>query len=117
MIYTVYFNACTRLGNDRALILGKNVFEQLPIEYHQSNDVMVSIFDMSIKCNDLESAEFLFPRLKKVSFLMILLLINACAKIGDVSMCQWVISYLSPSAFDNFRIQCSLIDMWVNESN
>ena len=65
VIYTTFFNACARLGNDEALILGKQVFQQLPIEYHRSNDVLIPIFDMFVKCNDMESAESLFLRLKR----------------------------------------------------
>ena len=65
VIYTAYFTACAKLGNNEALVLGKKVFQQLPNKYRQLNDVLISVFDMFIKCNDIESAESLFPRLKK----------------------------------------------------
>lgn len=151
IIHKLYFNACGLLGNNEGLILGKKVLEQMPIEYHQSNDVLIRVFDMFVKCNDLSSAESLFPRLqsnvitygslmkmcnlngapektielfnqmktKKVDSndIILVLLINACAQISHISLCEWVISHLSSSASDSLYIQHSLIDMWVSESN
>ena len=148
--YTIYFNACARLGNNEALDLGKKVFQQLPIKYHQSNDVLISVFDMFFKCNDVESAESLFIRLKRsvISYgslmkmynnndqpektlalfkqmkrenvdsneIIFAWLISACTQIGDISMCEWVISQLSPSALNNFQIQSALVNMWVSKS-
>ena len=150
VIYTTYFHACARLGNDEALVLGEKVFRQLPIEYHRSNDVLFSIFDMFIKCNDMKSAESLLPRLKPsvVSYgllmkmynvndqpektfalfkqmkrenidpddIILVLLINACAQISNISMCRWVVSQISSSVLVNPWIQSALIDMWVSES-
>ena len=42
------------------------------------------------------------------------LLIDACSHIGDLSLCQWLVSQMSPSLFTDRWIQNGLVDMWVS---
>ena len=56
----VFFNACAKLGNEKALSLGKKVFNELEIN---SYDVLPMVLNMFIKCDDLKSAECLFNRM------------------------------------------------------
>ncbi|CAF4321134.1 unnamed protein product, partial [Rotaria sp. Silwood2] len=51
-----------QLKNEKALNLGKKVFNELKIE---SNDILHMVLNMFIKCDDLNSAEHLFNRMNR----------------------------------------------------
>ncbi|CAF1052345.1 unnamed protein product [Adineta steineri] len=62
IILNLFFNACAQLKTKNALNLAKNVFDQFVIK---SNDLLYSILNMFIKCDDLENAEILFDRIDR----------------------------------------------------
>ncbi|CAF1183546.1 unnamed protein product [Rotaria sp. Silwood1] len=146
IIFSILFNACAQLRTKDALDLGKKVFNQLPIECRQSNDLLYSVLNMFIKCDDLKSAESLFNRIDRdlISYgsmmkfynmkeqpeqtltlfeqmkqnkikpnkIIFVLLIDACSVIGDLSLCQSLISQIPPSFLTDPWIQVGLVDMW-----
>lgn len=61
----IFFNACAQLKNEKALILGKKVFDELVINLNESNDLLFMVLNMFIKCDDLKSAESLFNRIDR----------------------------------------------------
>ncbi|CAF1125375.1 unnamed protein product [Adineta steineri] len=62
IILNIFFNACAQLKTKNALNLAKNVFDQLVVK---SNDLLYSVLNMFIKCDDLKNAEILFDRMKR----------------------------------------------------
>ncbi|CAF1049834.1 unnamed protein product [Adineta steineri] len=62
IILNIFFNACAQLKTKNALNLAKNVFDQLIIK---SNDLLYSVLNMFIKCDDLKNAEILFDRIDR----------------------------------------------------
>lgn len=63
IIYTIFFNACAQLANDKGLTLGKKVFSRLPTQFRQSPKILSAIFNLYVQCADVPSAEELFGRL------------------------------------------------------
>lgn len=60
-----FFHACAQSGTKEALALGKKTFEELPKEYREDTNVGYAVFDMFVRCDDLDSAETLFRQLKR----------------------------------------------------
>ncbi len=59
--FIVFFNACGQAANFKALNIGKQVFSRL---LNKSNErILYAVFDMFIKCSDLDNAEKLFSQL------------------------------------------------------
>ncbi|CAF1431394.1 unnamed protein product [Rotaria sp. Silwood1] len=66
VILRIFFNACAQLKNEKALNLGKKVFNQLDINSNQTNvDILHMVLNMFIKCDDLKCAESLFNRINR----------------------------------------------------
>ncbi len=63
--FVILFNACAQLATPQSLTLGKQVLSCLPEEYRESIDILYSLSNMFIKCNDLNNAESLFNRLNR----------------------------------------------------
>jgi len=63
--YSILFNACAQLSTSQSLRLGKEIFSRLPKEYQESDDILYSLSNMFIKCNDLNNAESIFNRLNR----------------------------------------------------
>ena len=61
ILHHIFSRLCT-IRNSRGIGFGS---KSLPTITHRSNDVFVCIFNMFIKCNDMESAESFFSRLKR----------------------------------------------------
>ena len=61
----------------------------------------------------------LFERMKeekiKPNEIIFQLLITACSKIGDLSLCEDILSQMPQTLFSNHMIQGGLIHMWVSE--
>ncbi|CAF1576482.1 unnamed protein product, partial [Rotaria magnacalcarata] len=62
--YTVAFNACAKLCNDRAMKVGKNLLAEMPENYRNNNITSTSAIDMLMKFGDVESAERIFRAIK-----------------------------------------------------
>ncbi|CAF1152611.1 unnamed protein product [Rotaria sordida] len=63
--YTIIFNACAQLANDRAKEIGRKLFHQMPKHFHNNNVLLTSAIDMLMKFGDVETAENLFQMMKK----------------------------------------------------
>ncbi|CAF2065726.1 unnamed protein product [Rotaria magnacalcarata] len=62
--YTVVFNACAGLANDRAMKIGKELLAKMPDNYRNDNIISTSAIDMLMKFGDVESAERIFRSIK-----------------------------------------------------
>ncbi|CAF4144178.1 unnamed protein product [Rotaria magnacalcarata] len=62
--YTIVFNACAKLCNDRAMKIGKKLLAKMPENYRNSNITSTSAIDMLMKFGDVESAERMFRSIK-----------------------------------------------------
>ncbi|CAF1553200.1 unnamed protein product, partial [Rotaria sordida] len=63
--YTIIFNACAQLANDRAKEIGRKLLQQMPKHFHNNNVLLTSAIDMLMKFGDIENAENLFQMMKK----------------------------------------------------
>jgi pentatricopeptide repeat protein len=77
-----------------------------------------SLMKMYNDKNEPEKTLNLFEQMKQTKIepnqIIFVLIINACAKIGDLSKCESVLLQVSNSCLNDIRIQNSLIDMWVS---
>ncbi|CAF5186898.1 unnamed protein product, partial [Rotaria magnacalcarata] len=62
--YTIVFNACAKLCNDRAMKIGKKLLAKMPENYRNNNITSNSAIDMLMKFGDVESAERIFRSIK-----------------------------------------------------
>ncbi|CAF1407457.1 unnamed protein product, partial [Rotaria magnacalcarata] len=62
--YTLVFNACAKLCNDRAMKIGKKLLAKMPENYRNNNITSTSAIDMLMKFGDVESAERIFRSIK-----------------------------------------------------
>ncbi|CAF4155773.1 unnamed protein product, partial [Rotaria magnacalcarata] len=62
--YTIVFNACAKLCNDRAMKIGKKLLAKMPENYRNDNIISTSAIDMLMKFGDVESAERMFRSIK-----------------------------------------------------
>ncbi|CAM4818090.1 unnamed protein product [Rotaria magnacalcarata] len=62
--YTIVFNACAKLCNDRAMKIGKELLAKMPENYRNHNVISTSAIDMLMKFGDVESAERIFRSIK-----------------------------------------------------
>ncbi|CAF2057030.1 unnamed protein product, partial [Rotaria magnacalcarata] len=58
--YSIVFNACAKLCNDRAMKIGKELLAKMPENYRNNNITSNSAIDMLMKFRDVESAERIF---------------------------------------------------------
>ncbi|CAF4589860.1 unnamed protein product, partial [Rotaria magnacalcarata] len=58
--YTIAFNACAKLCNDRAMKIGKELLAKMPENYRNQNITSTSAIDMLMKFGDVENAERIF---------------------------------------------------------
>ncbi|CAM4844112.1 unnamed protein product [Rotaria magnacalcarata] len=63
--YTVIFNACAQLCNDRATKIGRKLLDQMPDNYRNNIIILTSAMDMLMKFGDVENAESIFQSIKK----------------------------------------------------
>ncbi|CAF1371285.1 unnamed protein product [Rotaria sordida] len=65
VIYTIVFNACSQLANDRAKKIGKKLLDEMPDNYRNDNVVLTSAIHMLTKFGDIQSAERVFHSIKE----------------------------------------------------
>jgi pentatricopeptide repeat protein len=58
--FTIVFNACAHLSNDRPKQIGNKLLKQMSKSCQNSNNIMNSAIDMLMKFSDIQSAEDLF---------------------------------------------------------
>ncbi|CAM4780245.1 unnamed protein product [Rotaria magnacalcarata] len=62
--FTVVFNACAAVANDRARKIGKKVLAEIPENYRNNTILLTSAVNMLMKFGDVESAERIFRSIK-----------------------------------------------------
>ncbi|CAF1315617.1 unnamed protein product, partial [Rotaria sordida] len=65
VIYTIVFNACAQLANDRAMKIGRKLLREMPVSCRNNNIILNSAIDMLMKFGDVRSAECIFDSIKK----------------------------------------------------
>jgi hypothetical protein len=63
--YTIMFNACAQLSNDRAKQIGRKLLHQIPKQFETDNYIQNSAISMLMKFGDVQHAEKLFQMSKK----------------------------------------------------
>ncbi len=63
--YTIVFNACAQLSNDRAKQIGRKLLDQMPKQFETNNFIRSSAISMLMKFGDVQSSEKLFQMNKK----------------------------------------------------
>ncbi len=64
--YTIVFNACAQLSNDRAKQIGRKLLHQMPKQFETDNYIRSSAITMLMKFGDVEGAEKLFQMNKNL---------------------------------------------------
>ncbi|CAF5062332.1 unnamed protein product, partial [Rotaria sp. Silwood1] len=65
VIYTIVFNTCSKLANDRAMKIGRKLLHNMPNDYRNNNFVLNSAIDMLMKFGDVQSSVRFFDSMKK----------------------------------------------------
>ncbi|CAF1029060.1 unnamed protein product [Rotaria magnacalcarata] len=65
VLSTIVFNACASLSNEKAVQLGKKIFDEMPKGYLNNIVLVTSAIDMFMKFGEIESAEYLFSQIKQ----------------------------------------------------
>ena len=65
VIYTVVFNVCAQLCDDRAKQIGNKLLHQMPKHFRNNNNLLTSAIDMLMRFGDVKEAEHLFDTIKK----------------------------------------------------
>ncbi|CAF1457177.1 unnamed protein product [Adineta steineri] len=63
--YSIIFNACAQLSNDRAKEIGRRLLNEIPEKFKENKYIQSSAMDMLIKFGDVKNAENLFQTIKK----------------------------------------------------
>ncbi|CAF0973415.1 unnamed protein product [Rotaria sordida] len=63
--YTIVFNACAELANDRAMKIGRKLLDEMPENLRNDNVVLNSAIHMLMKFGDIQNAENVFQSIKK----------------------------------------------------
>jgi pentatricopeptide repeat protein len=64
--YSILFNICAKIGDQRSLEFGKLLFDKMPKKFHNDLVVITCASNMFMKCDDLKSAESLFDRIDRI---------------------------------------------------
>ena len=62
--YTIVFNACAELANDRAMKIGKRLLDEMPRNFRNDNVILTSAIHMLMKFGDIQNAENVFQSIK-----------------------------------------------------
>jgi pentatricopeptide repeat protein len=64
-LYAILYSACSAASNDRAIMLGNQLLEEMPTKFHDDLIIMGSAIHMLMKFGEVEEAERLFLHMKK----------------------------------------------------
>ncbi|CAF4612556.1 unnamed protein product, partial [Rotaria socialis] len=67
VMYTMVFNACGKLGNDRAIKIGNKLFDELPDNCKSSTATLNSALHMLMKFGNIQKAERVFKLIPQKS--------------------------------------------------
>jgi pentatricopeptide repeat protein len=76
VIYTIIFNACAQLANDRAMGIGKKLLDQMPDSFRNNNIILNSVIHMLMKFGDVNNAEHIFELIKKKDIVTYISMMN-----------------------------------------
>ncbi|CAF2115377.1 unnamed protein product [Rotaria magnacalcarata] len=129
-ILAVLFSACSRVGNDRAMKIGRKLLNQMPKNFLNDNKLLTSAINMLMRFGDniityatmmngyninnepLKSLK-LFEDMKRddinADAIVLIILIGACAPIGMLSKCQSIVAQIPLHFYENQRI-CNFIN-------
>ncbi|UJR24035.1 hypothetical protein I4U23_027000 [Adineta vaga] len=66
ILLCLLFNSCAQVQTKQALDFGKKVWSQMSSIHHRDKYILTSAFDMFVKCGDLENAENVFAKKKRI---------------------------------------------------
>jgi pentatricopeptide repeat protein len=69
-VFTIIFDICANLANERAFQLGRQVFSQMDKSHYQSTVVMTSVLNMFTRNGDVDKAETLFHSIRSKDLIM-----------------------------------------------
>ncbi|CAF3020938.1 unnamed protein product [Rotaria socialis] len=64
VLYSIVYNACASLSNEKAIQLGKKIFDKMPKRYLHDNVLVNSTIHMFMSFGEIEIAENLFSHIK-----------------------------------------------------
>ncbi|CAF4818458.1 unnamed protein product, partial [Rotaria magnacalcarata] len=96
--YTVVFNACAGLANDRAMKIGRKLLDEMPEHYRNDVVVLTSAMHMLMKFGDIQSAERIFRSNKKKDIITYNALINGYNLNDESSKCFKILEEMSREA-------------------
>ncbi|CAF2067320.1 unnamed protein product, partial [Rotaria magnacalcarata] len=107
--YTIAFNCCAKLCNDRAMKIGKKLLAKMPENYRNDNITSTSAIDMLMKFGDVEKMKEKDIIPDEIAWNI---LIGASSKSGMLHHCQYIVNQIPLNIQNKIRIQTALIDMW-----
>ncbi|UJR24040.1 hypothetical protein I4U23_027005 [Adineta vaga] len=66
ILLCLLFNSCAHVQTKQALDFGKKVWSQMSSIHHKNKYILTSAFDMFVKCGDMENAENVFAKKKRI---------------------------------------------------
>ncbi|CAF1390815.1 unnamed protein product [Adineta ricciae] len=87
VMHTILFSTCTRLSNDRALQIGKELLRKMNKPYYNNNIVITSAIHMLMKFDLVNDAERLFRQVKTKSALTYHAMINGYSQLDELDKC------------------------------
>ena len=70
IVVILFFNACAQLGTAEALDLTKNVLKRMPESFYLHSNLLTSLLDALMKCEDVAHAQSLFNESKNKTLSM-----------------------------------------------
>ncbi|CAF3989148.1 unnamed protein product, partial [Rotaria sordida] len=117
--YTIIFNACAQLLNDRAKEIGRKLLNQMPKHFHNDNVLLNSAIDMLMKFGDVESGEKLFRTIKKKNIVTFGAMMNGyninnqpfkCLQLlGEIKQQNFIIDEFSSNILINACARLSML--------
>ncbi|CAM4827294.1 unnamed protein product, partial [Rotaria magnacalcarata] len=93
--YTVVFNACAGLANDRAIKIGRKLLDEMPENYRNDVVVINSAMHMLMKFDDIQSAECIFRSNNEKDIITYNALINGYNLNDESSKCFKILEEMS----------------------
>ncbi|CAF1394195.1 unnamed protein product, partial [Rotaria magnacalcarata] len=93
--YTVVFNACAQVGNDRAIKIGRKLLDEMPENYRNDVVVINSAMHMLMKFDDIQSAECIFRSNNEKDIITYNALINGYNLNDESSKCFKILEEMS----------------------
>ncbi|UJR29210.1 hypothetical protein I4U23_010424 [Adineta vaga] len=86
-IYTIIFNTCSHLSNDRALQIGKKLLNSMNKKFYNNDIIITSAIQMLMNFNLVNDAEYLFRKAKSKSVFTYHAMINGYSQMNQLDKC------------------------------